>query len=46
MPSIDVTDKVRDRLKDLKKKLGIKNYSDLIHHLLFFYEVKNENKET
>ncbi len=40
MPSIDVTVKVKENLDKVMKEQGIKTYSDVVHFLLFFYDVK------
>ncbi len=42
MTTIDITPKVKGQLDKLKEERGIKNYSDSIHFLLFFYETKKE----
>jgi len=45
MTTIDITPKVKKQLDKLKEERGIKNYSDSIHFLLFFYETKKEKGE-
>ena len=42
MPTIDLTQKVKERLDKIKEKYGCKTYSEAVNLLLIFYEEKKK----
>ncbi len=42
MPTIDLNQKVKERLNEMKEEYGCKTYSEAVNLLLIFYEEKKK----